>query len=93
MDKKETFRRLRDLGDAACAGAQKLPAPEQRKLGAVNWGDLGVTEVLYCEDEDGASMWVVLIEEASPGSRLSSYVSDFIRAEMPDLPLEVRTEW
>jgi hypothetical protein len=93
MDKAQTFRRLKDLGNEACEQLQALGSPARERFGAVNWAHLGVVEVLRCEDEAGAETWLVGIEEASPECGLASYVYDFILDEMPGLALEVRTEW
>jgi hypothetical protein len=88
---KDAYEAIRVEADKAIAEAE---ADTSQKFGAVNWGDIGVTEVLYCLDEDGRAIWRVVIEEASPGCGLASYVYQRLVAAIPGTTqFDVSTEW
>ena len=60
---------------------------------AVNWGDLGCIEAQFCANEEGATWYHVLIEEASPGSSgLIQFVMTYL-AERGFSGVEVETAW
>lgn len=60
--------------------------------GAINWGDLHVSEVLCVIGEDFNIRWEIIIEEADPGATMLHH---YMREKMHDLgfDVEVRTEW
>lgn len=59
---------------------------------AINWGDLGVVEVVWCRSLT-RTWYCVLIEEAAPDNwEFQKFVADELAAGgWPDV--EVRTEW
>lgn len=84
--------RLQSAIDAILTKAATEPGAARHAMGAINWGDLGCTEI-----EERRSLlhpgdpWVVaIIEEASPDAvGLKKYVGD--RLDRPDIVIE--TEW
>lgn len=89
----EMFQGIRQAAEQALDGV-RLGDPEVRgKMGAVNWGDLRVVEVLFCIDEHGRRTWRVLIEEASPTSGLAAPICTRLAKLWPDEVFEVATEW
>lgn len=73
----------------------KKAAQEKEHLGAVNWGDLGVTDIEYrlsmLRPDDDPSC-VVRLEEASPDSKLSGWLYGFLdKTKFPNTYFEC--EW
>lgn len=75
---------LRDAVDALIAKAVRLRNDKAQDFGAVNWGDIGVTDIEYrlsmLRPGDGPSC-VVLIEEAAPECGLPRWLYDRLDKE------------
>jgi hypothetical protein len=63
---------------ALIALAEIKEAPDDVRLdaGAVNWGDLEVTEICWCLDWTGEARWLVRIEEADPGCKIPTLMHE-----------------
>ena len=83
------FAKIRAAAEKALA---EIAAGPHSGLGAVNWGDLRVCEVLWRESEGGDKSYEVLIEEASDNSALGPKIAEAISGIVPEW-IEVRTEW
>jgi hypothetical protein len=84
---------LIDVVEADLKKARRLMKKED--FGAVNWGDLGVSDVEYrmslMRPDDGP-ICVVVIEEASPDCKLAKWLSDRLdRDRFPNTYIEC--EW
>ncbi len=71
---KAVYAAIRQETERALEYASTLPADERKILGAVNWGDIGAGEVVFCRDEHGDTWFTVEIGEASPGVALEGFV-------------------
>lgn len=62
---------------------------------AVNWGDLGVTDVEYCYSlVCGEAHYIITISEASPEAyKFKTFIADELGRRFPDVSLYVETEW
>jgi hypothetical protein len=83
----------RDIAKAADKIIEAIPHDERAKLGAVNWGDIGVMDVVQCKGMDGDEWLEVYIEEASPDAMLGSYVQKRLVEAFPGPTIAVRCEW
>lgn len=63
---------------------------DKANMGAVNWGDLNVVEVLYYVNDRGDTGYTITIEEAAPGAKLAMEVWE--RMGKPT-NVEVVCEW
>lgn len=77
-----------------------LSAPECKAtvggLGAINWGDLGCTDVQECRSvHDNYATVTVTIEEASPdgNNELREYMYEKLMTKFPGIAFEINTEW
>ena len=87
---KENLKRLICLVNEACTEAFN---DSTCQTDAINWGDLGCVEARLCANEEGATWYHVLIEEASPGSSgLIQFVMTYL-AEHEYAGVEVETAW
>lgn len=87
------FDEIAHAGEVALGEAERLQAAKERDFGAVNWCDIGVVEVYRCEDRSGRVIWLVEIEEASPGCDLGAFVHGRLAEQFPGLDLDVRVAW
>jgi hypothetical protein len=85
---------LYTLVNAALAEAQKLPDPQRRMAGAVNWGNLRCVEVARITQcyPPALDHWHVLIEEAEPYCGLCLWLTGRL-AERGVADVEVLAEW
>ena len=62
--------------------------------GAINWGDLGCTDVVMSLSVHGG-IWIrVDIEEADPNNpELREYMHEKLITKFPDVEFEINTEW
>ena len=74
----------------ACIEEARL---SKEPLGAVNWGDIGVTDIQYRLSmiHDEKPHIVVLIEEASPECELPAYIYSRLNGRFPNVYYEC--EW
>ncbi len=89
----DVFQAIRASAEAALQSARDLDDDGRIALGAINWGDLRVVEVLFCLDEAGATSWRLLIEEAAPECELGVLVYAHLKAEFPDQAFDIGVEW
>jgi hypothetical protein len=63
--------------------------------GAINWGDLGCTDVQECRSvHDNYTTVTVTIEEADPSNQeLRQYVYERLTEKFPGVQFEINTEW
>lgn len=81
--------------DELLADARSLPDAERQALGGVNWADLRcveIEEVRHLLHPDERPYWRVIVEEATPGSELATWLTKRLHAE-GWADIEVVTEW
>lgn len=76
----------------------EIPRQERLKMGAINWGDLGVCFIRECRDvwpepPDEKPFIEVTIDEADPNNyEFCSYIYDRMLLEF-GVALDIKTEW
>jgi hypothetical protein len=83
-------RRMKTVRKAAEDALAAIPKENWGELGAVNWGDIGVTEVRFWVNDQGGMGYTVTLEEASPGCALGPAVWDEMGS--PE-DVEIVCEW
>ena len=92
MNTEEVMALIRKTVEEILEELGSLKQPERDRFGAINWGDLGCIEVRWFKSDLGDEGYSVLIEEASPYSKLGENVKRMLRERgFPDV--EVNTEW
>lgn len=87
------FDRIKQVAEQALRQAESLSDDERKALGAVNWGDIGVGDVVHCRNARGETWFYVEVGEASPGCGLGSFMHNRLHSAFPGVHIEVRTEW
>ena len=90
----EKHQRLMELCNEAIEKAEETCRADASAFGAVNWGDLGCSEVLRCENQDGMVSWRITVEEGHC-AKLESFITAYLYEKMPKdgEPIIVETEW
>jgi hypothetical protein len=91
---RDTQQRIEAAVDALLDSAQDLTVDARGSLGAINWADLTVVDVVYSVGNDGMVWYTVEISEASPECHgLHRYIYDNLNKENFPETIVVRTEW
>lgn len=96
-DIKANIAAIRSIANEACEAAYEayLAQPDRNRgdtFGAVNWGDIGCADILFCIGDDD-EYYEVILEEADPSAvGLHIFVRDYLKDRgWPGV--SVRTEW
>lgn len=91
---RETQRRIESRVEALLEDAKGWGSNDRSDLGAINWADLDVIDVVYCVGKEGSVWYDVEISEAAPEcTGLHKYIYDNLsKDEFPET-IQVRTEW
>ena len=81
------------IASAAEAALLEARAASSNTMGAVNWADLRVIDVVKCQGREGNAWYRVEIEEAAPGCGLERFVFDKLFAQFPNEVIAVKAEW
>ncbi len=68
----------------------------EEDMGAVNWDDIGVTDIEYrisMLHPEGGPVCVVILEEAAPGCRLQTWLNDQLKGDPRFPSTYVECEW
>lgn len=93
MPNPQHFRAIREAGESFIDSLKAADALSRDTMGAINWSDLHVVEVLFCLNARGEHSWRVLIEEAAPESGIASAVYDHLMELFPGQVFDVAAEW
>lgn len=88
----DTLKKLRDEVEDILVKAR-----DAKIEGAINWGDLHVRDVSFCDYRqslDGGTYYLVLIEEAAPDNHeLHEYIRQNITVLQASDIVKIETEW
>ena len=88
---RRTFKAARTEFEKALADVIEEGRDGNIALGAVNYADIGVTDVQRVTSEDGRTFWRVIVEECAPGCAIPEHM---LKRLAPDLQeTEISCEW